>query len=321
MMDSRNKKIEELILEINHLLGSETGSLVPLVTKAIRLADLRNDAEYKFLFELHLNGVDGTIQWPKNQKLRWDVGKVLCDDRRTMHSDQSDKNKNVTVHSLQQLEHLKNTTKGNIDLLDSQGLTGETGTLRASEYDYITVLGRIRNRVGEFVRRTEAALLREQKNTDEELGTMSPPLGKKIFIGHGGKSRLWMELKDFISDRLHLPYDEFNRTSSAGKSTKERLEEMLDESCFAFLIMTAEDEHADQTVHARENVIHEIGLFQGRLGFSKAVVLLEDGCSEFSNIHGITQLRFPKENIQAIYEDLRKVLEREGVLSAEKHSR
>ena len=107
----------------------------------------------------------------------------------------------------------------------------------------------------------------------------------------------------------------------AGKSTKERLEEMLSESCFAFLIMTAEDEHADQTVHARENVIHEIGLFQGRLGFSKAIVLLEEGCSEFSNIHGITQLRFPKENIQATYEEIRQVLEREGVLPAKKHSR
>ena len=27
--------------------------------------------------------------------------------------------------------------------------------------------------------------------------------------------------------------------------------------------MTAEDEHADGTKHARENVIHEVGLFQG----------------------------------------------------------
>ena len=35
--------------------------------------------------------------------------------------------------------------------------------------------------------------------------------------------------------------------------------------------MTGEDEHIDQTKHARENVIHEIGLFQGKLGFRKAM--------------------------------------------------
>ncbi len=45
---------------------------------------------------------------------------------------------------------------------------------------------------------------------------------------------------------------------------------------------------------ARMNVIHEAGLFQGRLGFTKAILLLEDGCSEFSNIQGLGQIRFPK---------------------------
>ena len=42
---------------------------------------------------------------------------------------------------------------------------------------------------------------------------------------------------------------------------------MMSTSCFAFLIMTGEDEHADESKHARENVIHEAGLFQGRFGF------------------------------------------------------
>jgi predicted nucleotide-binding protein len=38
--------------------------------------------------------------------------------------------------------------------------------------------------------------------------------------------------------------------------------------------MTAEDEQADGNHHARMNVIHEVGLFQGRLGFERAIVLL-----------------------------------------------
>jgi predicted nucleotide-binding protein len=78
--------------------------------------------------------------------------------------------------------------------------------------------------------------------------------------------------------------------------------------------MTAEDEQADGKIRARENVVHEVGLFQGRLGFSKAIVLLEDGCEEFSNIHGLGQIRFPNKNIGAKFEDIRAVLEREGLI-------
>ena len=136
---------------------------------------------------------------------------------------------------------------------------------------------------------------------------------KKIFIGHGG-SNIWLRLKDFIVDRLGLEYEEFNRISPAGKTTSDRLEEMLEESCMAFLIMTGEDEQTDGSLHARENVIHEAGLFQGRIGFKRAIVLLEEGCQEFSNIHGLGQIRFPQGNIRAAFEDIREVLERESIL-------
>ncbi len=67
-------------------------------------------------------------------------------------------------------------------------------------------------------------------------------------------------------------------------------------------------------MHARLNVIHETGLFQGRLGFTKAIILLEEGCEEFSNIHGLEQVRFPKGNIKFVFEEIRQILEREGLL-------
>lgn len=135
----------------------------------------------------------------------------------------------------------------------------------------------------------------------------------KIFIGHG-RSRVWKDLKDFLQDRLNLEWDEFNRESVAGLSNKEVLSEKLDNASFAFLVMTGEDQYADQTTHARENVVHEAGLFQGRLGFEKAIILLEEGCAEFSNVQGISQIRFPKGNVGAKFEEIRQVLEREGIL-------
>jgi predicted nucleotide-binding protein len=52
---------------------------------------------------------------------------------------------------------------------------------------------------------------------------------------------------------------------------------MLDDAGFAFLVLTGEDELKEGQLQARMNVVHEAGLFQGRLGFEKAIVLLEEG--------------------------------------------
>lgn len=147
----------------------------------------------------------------------------------------------------------------------------------------------------------------ENRNSVEER------IGTNVFIGHG-RSPYWRELKDFVSDRLSLPWDEFNRVPVAGVTNIARLAQMLDQACIAFLVMTAEDEQIDGNLHARMNVIHEVGLFQGRLGFGRAILLLEEGCNEFSNIQGLGQIRFPKGNISAIFEDIRQVLEREGIV-------
>ncbi len=147
----------------------------------------------------------------------------------------------------------------------------------------------------------------------EKHKVQSERIGTNVFIGHG-RSHVWKDLKDFIQDRMHLPWDEFNRVPVAGFTNIARLSQMLDEAAIAFLIMTAEDEQADGKQHARQNVIHEAGLFQGRLGFERAIILLEEGCEEFSNVQGLGQIRFPKGNISAVFEDIRRVLEREGLV-------
>lgn len=147
----------------------------------------------------------------------------------------------------------------------------------------------------------------------ENKMTIEERIGTHIFIGHG-RSHDWRDLKDFISERLSLPWDEFNRVPIAGLTNITRLAQMLDQACIAFLVMSAEDEQADGNHHARMNVIHEVGLFQGRLGFERAIVLLEEGCEEFSNIQGLGQIRYPKGNISAVFEDIRQVLEREKII-------
>lgn len=162
--------------------------------------------------------------------------------------------------------------------------------------------------LAEIARKAGSHLERKSRKKSDSMR-----IGTNVFIGHG-RSGAWRELKDFIQDRLRLPWDEFNRIPVAGVTNITRLSEMLDAATIGFLVMTAEDELADGGMQARMNVIHEAGLFQGRLGFTRAIVLLEDGCSEFSNIAGLGQIRFPKGKIDAVFEQVRQVLEREGIL-------
>lgn len=167
---------------------------------------------------------------------------------------------------------------------------------------------RFTSKIAETARKTGSHLHRKKQKHIKSKRT-----GTSVFIGHG-RSPAWREVKGFVVERLRLPYEEFNRVPVAGVTNIARLAEMLDGAACALVILTAEDEQADGAVRARMNVIHEVGLFQGRLGFTKAIVLLEEGCQEFSNIQGLGQIRFPAGNVSAIFEDIRAVLEREGML-------
>ncbi|WP_080682528.1 TIR domain-containing protein [Sorangium cellulosum] len=86
---------------------------------------------------------------------------------------------------------------------------------------------------------------------------------------------------------------------------------MVQEASFALLVLTAEDETADGTFRAQQNVVHETGLFQGRLGFSRAIVLVEDSVEVFSNLDGVQQIRYSKGNIGETFGDVLATTRRE----------
>lgn len=145
----------------------------------------------------------------------------------------------------------------------------------------------------------------------ERLGTEGrTPSAITVFIGHGA-DRQWRDLKDHLQDQHKIKVIAYEISPRAGLSVKEVLEKMLSESSFAILVLTGEDIHSDGELHARENVVHECGLFQGHLGFTKAIVLLEQGVKEFSNILGINQIRFPKGGIRQTFGDVVATIRRE----------
>jgi len=132
----------------------------------------------------------------------------------------------------------------------------------------------------------------------------------KVFIGHGHNTQ-WRDLKDHLHDKQGFDVEHYEHGARAGLTIKEVLDEMLTGSSFAVLVLTGEDQDAEGKLHARENVIHELGLFQGRLGWRKAVALLEEGVEEFSNIHGLNQIPFKKGNIQETFGEVLATIRRE----------
>ena len=115
-------------------------------------------------------------------------------------------------------------------------------------------------------------------------------------------------MEKYLKEELHLECEGFDAKPPAGYTTQARIEDILNRAIFAFIVMTAEDRHEDGKLHARQNVIHEAGLFQGRLGFSHAVLLVESGCETPSNLHGLTHIPFPKDNIRAAFHEIRRTL-------------
>lgn len=148
------------------------------------------------------------------------------------------------------------------------------------------------------------------ENKLEESVIINEKVPIKIFIGHGHDEQ-WRDLKDHLHEKQGFEVVAYEIGPRAGLSVKEILESMLEESSFALLVLTGEDVDSEGHSHARENVIHELGLFQGRIGFKRAIAILEIGVNEFSNILGINQIRFNKGNIKEAFGDVLSVIRRE----------
>lgn len=145
----------------------------------------------------------------------------------------------------------------------------------------------------------------EGSNVSKQLS--KPPC---VFIGHG-RRQLWARVQIFLEKDLQLKTVNYESEARAGKSIVPILNDMLDQATFAVLLLTAEDGTPDGKIRARQNVVHEAGLFQGRLGFDRAILLVQRDLDSFSNIDGLQHIPFIDDEIEQTFYELRKTLRRE----------
>lgn len=130
-----------------------------------------------------------------------------------------------------------------------------------------------------------------------------------VFIGHG-HSDDWKQLKDHLREMHGFEVVAYETGPRPGHTIEHVLRTMLNKATIAFLVMTGEDETVTGSINPRLNVVHELGLFQGKLGFEKAIILLKRGVAEFSNIEGVQQIRFT--DIKEVFGEVVATINRES---------
>lgn len=143
--------------------------------------------------------------------------------------------------------------------------------------------------------------------TPEPEYSPPPPV---VFLGHG-HSGDWRKVKDHLQDKQGYTVEAYEVGARAGHTIRDVLDSMLSISSIAFLVMTAEDQQADGGLRARQNVVHEAGLFQGRLGFARAIAVVEEGVEVFSNLAGVDQIRYPAGHIEVSFGEILATIRRE----------
>jgi len=133
-------------------------------------------------------------------------------------------------------------------------------------------------------------------------------MSDKIFISHGHNDLLKLKLKDFLNNKLKRDTIILSELPKRGKTIIEQLENASKFCNFAIILLTRDDEMHDGGMRTRQNVVHEIGFFQGKYGRDNVVLVSEKKLDLFSNISGILRIEFNPEYFEEIFEDLRVVL-------------
>lgn len=133
---------------------------------------------------------------------------------------------------------------------------------------------------------------------NSQLEQPKPEAVRRVFITHG-HSNDWREVQPFIEKDVGLPTIELAQEANLGRTMIEKLFDNAARCDSAVIVMTGDDVANEDEARVRENVMHEIGFFQGRYGRNVVILLHEDGVNIPTNLSGVAYIPFPKGSIQA----------------------
>lgn len=129
----------------------------------------------------------------------------------------------------------------------------------------------------------------------------------RVFISHG-RSADWREVQPYIEKDVGIPTLELEQEPNLGRTIIEKLLDNATNCSSAVIVMTGDDVANEDEARVRENVMHEIGFFQGRYGRDSVVLLHEEGVNIPSNLSGVVYIPFPKDSISSGFHVLQREL-------------
>lgn len=125
---------------------------------------------------------------------------------------------------------------------------------------------------------------------DNENKTKSV-MTNKVFIVHGHNDAVKEKVARFV-EHLKLTPIILHEQIDRGQTIIEKVESNSNDVNFAIVLLTADDEgkaktETDYKLHARQNVIFEMGYFFGLLSRSHVFLLLDDDVEKPSDLSGI----------------------------------
>lgn len=152
----------------------------------------------------------------------------------------------------------------------------------------------------EVLKRDIDQILELRANSELAPPSAAASAPRCVFVSHG-RAPDWREVQTYIEKDIGLPTMELAQEANQGRTILAKLWESSQRCDSAVIVMTGDDLDAAGQARARENVIHEIGFFQGKYGLDRVCLLHEEGVSIPSNIHGLVYTPFPKEMVSASF--------------------
>jgi sugar/nucleoside kinase (ribokinase family) len=150
------------------------------------------------------------------------------------------------------------------------------------------------------------AAIANQFVAGQEAERRGDAIPRGVFVAHGGNPQ-WRAVKAFVEDEMRLPVHSFETGVWGSTQVTEALDDLLARCGFAVCVLTAEDLAADGQWRARQNVVHEVGLFQGRYGFDRVILLVEEGVRSVPRTAEPFTVTFPRNGIDTVFWRLRRM--------------
>lgn len=142
---------------------------------------------------------------------------------------------------------------------------------------------------------------------NSELEQPKQEAQRRVFITHG-RSNDWRWVQPFVEKDVGIPTIELAQEPNQGRTIIEKLIDNADRCDSAVIVMTGDDVANEDEARVRENVMHEVGFFQGRYGRSHVVLLHEEGVNIPTNLSGVAYIPFAKGNVEGSFHVLQREL-------------